>query len=139
MRHENQLRQKQHPHQHYLAKTIDQHSDERENAGRCETVQILWIHATQGWDIINGSKDQTIASTLSHEKVAVLWKTKAVSIPTKIKLYKSHVLSILIYGCNSWTLKADLDRRIQAFENKCYRKMLGVSYKENKAKEYVWI
>ena len=47
---------------------------------------------------------------------------------TKIKLYKTLVLSILTYGCESWTLNADAQRRIQAFENKSYRRILNITY-----------
>ena len=50
-------------------------------------------------------------------------------------LYKSLVL---LKGCHRWTLTADLERRIQAFENKCYRRMLGISYREHNINEYVW-
>ena len=71
-------------------------------------------------------------------RLAILWENKAISFPTKVKLYKALVWSILLYGCESWTLTADLDRRIQAFENKCYRRMLGVSYREHETNKYVW-
>ena len=70
--------------------------------------------------------------------LAVPWKNKAISFPTKIKLHKSLDLSILLYGCVSWTLTADLERQIQAFENKCYRRMLFISYREHKTIEYAW-
>ena len=40
---------------------------------------------------------------------------------------KSVVVSILLYGCERWTLTADLEKRIQDFEYKCYRRMLGIS------------
>ena len=60
---------------------------------------------------------------------------KGTSFLKKVKLYKSFVLSILLNRCERGTLKADLDRRIQAFENKCYRRMLGVSYREHTTNE----
>ena len=69
-------------------------------------------------------------------RLAVLWKL-AICFPTKMKLYKSLGLSILFYGCESWTLTADVDRRIQAFKIKCYRSMLSISYKEHKTNVYV--
>ena len=77
------------------------------------------------------------AHSAATTRLAILWKNKAISYPTKIKLYKSLVLSILLYICGSWTLTADLERRIQAFENKCYRRMLDMSYREHKTNEYV--
>ena len=67
--------------------------------------------------------------------LAIPWKhDRHISFPTKIKLYKSLVLS----GCDSWTLSLDMERRIQAFKNKCYRRMLGISYRDHKTNEYVW-
>ena len=42
--------------------------------------------------------------------------------PTKIKIYKALVLSVLLDECENRTLTADLESRIQAFENKCYRR-----------------
>ena len=71
-------------------------------------------------------------------RLALLWENKAISFPAKIKHWKSLVLSMLLYGCCSWTLTADLERRILAFENKCCRRMLGISYREHrKTNEYV--
>ena len=55
-------------------------------AGRSGPVQIIVIHTNQGWNTIKGSKDQTDTDTLSHDK-ASRWKNKAISFPTKIKLY----------------------------------------------------
>jgi hypothetical protein len=42
-------------------------------------------------------------------------------------------------GRESWTLNVEVERRIQPFENKSYRKLLGISYLERKANEYVLI
>ncbi|GFS07815.1 endonuclease-reverse transcriptase, partial [Elysia marginata] len=49
----------------------------------------------------------------------------------------SLVSSILTYGCETWTLLADTERRIQAFENKCLRKLLRISYKDHVTNESV--
>ena len=65
-------------------------------------------------------------------------RKQSAGFPTKIKLYKSLVLSILLNGCESCTLTAELEMRIQAFENKCNRMMHGMSNKEHKTNEYVW-
>ena len=65
-------------------------------------------------------------------RLPVLWKTKAVRFPAKIKLHKSLVLSTLLCGCESCTLitvHCTLEIRIQAFGNKCNWSMLGMSYK----------
>ena len=44
---------------------------------------------------------------------------------------RSLVTSIFLYACESWTLTAELQRRIQAMEMRCYRKVLRISYKDH--------
>ena len=50
---------------------------------------------------------------------------------------RSLVTSILLYVCESWTLTAELQRRIQAMEMGCYHKILCISYKDHVAIEEV--
>ena len=49
----------------------------------------------------------------------------------------SLVTSIFLYACESWTLAAELQRRIQAMERRCYRKILRISYKDHVTNEEV--
>ena len=50
---------------------------------------------------------------------------------------RSLVTSIFLYACKSWTLTAELHRRIQAMEMRCYSKILRVSYKDHVTDEEV--
>ena len=75
-------------------------------------------------------------ATASMAKINKIWSSKDVTFATKIKLYKTLVLSTLLYGCESLALTADSTKRIQVFENKCYRRMLGISWKDRKTKEF---
>ena len=47
------------------------------------------------------------------------------------------VISIFLYACESWTLTAELQRRIQVMEMRCYRKILHISYKDHVTNEEV--
>ena len=49
----------------------------------------------------------------------------------KIRLMRSLVTSIFLYACESWTLTAELQRRIQATEIRCYHKIVHISYKDH--------
>ena len=49
------------------------------------------------------------------------------------------VTSIFLYACESWTLIAELQRRIQAMEMRCYRKILCISYKDHVTNEEVCV
>ena len=50
---------------------------------------------------------------------------------------RSFVTSIFLYACESWTLTAELQRRIQALEMSCYRKILHISHKDHDTNEEV--
>ena len=54
-----------------------------------------------------------------------------------IRLMRSLVTSIFLYVCESWTLTAELLRRIQAMEIGCYRKILHISYKDHVTNEEI--
>ena len=60
-----------------------------------------------------------------------VWNDRRISLSSKIQLMRSLVTSMLLYICESWTLRAELQRRIQAKEMRCYCKILHISYKDH--------
>ena len=66
-----------------------------------------------------------------------VWIDKSISLSSKIRLIRSFVTSSLLYACESWTLTAELQRRIQAMEMRCNRKILRISYKDHVTNEEV--
>ena len=66
-----------------------------------------------------------------------IWRCNTISFGSKFKLYKSVFIPIFLYGCETWTLLADSEKRIQAFENKCMRKLLRISYLGHKTNDWV--
>ena len=64
-------------------------------------------------------------------------QTLSISLSSKIRLMRSLVISIFLYACESWTLTAKLQRRIQDMEMRCYRKTLHISYKDHVTNEEV--
>ena len=66
-----------------------------------------------------------------------VWNDRSISLSSKIQLMHSLVTSIFLYACESWTLTAELQRRIQAMEMRCYRKILHISYKDHVTNEEV--
>ena len=65
------------------------------------------------------------------------WIGKNISLSSKIRLMRSLVTSIFLRACESWTLTAELQRRIQAMEKSCYCKILHISYKDHVTNEKV--
>ena len=60
-----------------------------------------------------------------------------ISLSSKIQLIRSLVTSIFLYACESWNPTAELQRRIQAMEMRCYRKILCISYRDHVTSEKV--
>ena len=77
---------------------------------------------------------QTIAALTRLKPV---WNDRSISLSSKIPLTCSLVTSIFLYACESWTLTAELQRRIQAMEMRCYHKILHISYKDHVTNEEV--
>ena len=59
-------------------------------------------------------------------KLDSIFKNRDITLPTKIRLVKSMVFPVVMYGCESWTVKKAECRRIDAFELWCWRRLLGV-------------
>ena len=68
-------------------------------------------------------------TTAAVTRLKPVWNERSISLSSKIRLMRSLVTSIFLYSCESWTLTAELQRRIQATEKRCYRKILRISYK----------
>ena len=79
-----------------------------------------------------------IAQTMAAlTRLKPVWNDRGISLSSKIRLMRFLVTSIFLYACESWTLTAELQRRIQAMEIRCYRKILRISYKDHVTNEEV--
>ena len=55
-------------------------------------------------------------------------KSRDITLPTKVHLIKAMVFPVVMYGCESWTIKKGERRRIDAFELWCWRRLLRVPW-----------
>ena len=74
-------------------------------------------------DILSRTAQKTAALT----RLKPVWNDSSISLSFNIRLMRSLVTSIFPCGCESWTLTPELQRRIQAMEMRCYRKILGMT------------
>ena len=61
-------------------------------------------------------------------KLDSILKSRDITIPTKVCLVKAMIFPIVMYGCESWTIKKAEHQRIDAFELWCWRRLLRVSW-----------
>ena len=57
-----------------------------------------------------------------------IFKSRNITLPTKICLVKAMVFPVVMYGCESWTVKKAERRRTDAFELRCWRSLLRVPW-----------
>ena len=55
-------------------------------------------------------------------------RSRGITLPTKVRLIKAMVFPLVMYGCESWTIKKAEHRRIDAFELWCWRRLLRVPW-----------
>jgi hypothetical protein len=84
----------------------------------------------------NGSSTTEIRSRIAKAQAAfsnlntVLWRDRDVELATKLKVYLAAIRPILLYACETWIQKADDLRRLQSFEFRCWRFILGVTFRD---------
>ena len=57
-----------------------------------------------------------------------IFKSRDITLPTKVRLVKAMIFPVLIYGCESWTVKKAEHQKIDAFELWCWRRFLRVPW-----------
>ena len=60
-----------------------------------------------------------------------------ITLPTKVRLVKAMVFPVVMYGCESWTIKKAECRRIDAFEQWCWRRLLRVPWTARRLKQTI--
>ena len=64
-------------------------------------------------------------------------KSRDITLPTKVHLFKAMVLPVIMYGCERWTIKKAEWHRIDAFEWLCWRRLLRVSWTARRSNQSI--
>ena len=66
-----------------------------------------------------------------------IFKSRNITLPTKVRLVKAMVFPVVMYGCESWTVKKAEHRRIDAFELWCWRRLLRVPWTARRSNQSI--
>ena len=66
-----------------------------------------------------------------------IFKSRHITLPTKVRLVKAMVFPVVMYGCESWTVKETEHRRIDAFELWCWRRLLRVPWTARRSNQSI--
>ena len=101
-------------------------------------------------DFIFGGSKITADGDCSHEikrclllgrkvmiKLDSIFKSRDITLPTKVHLVKAMVFPVVMYGCESWTVKKAARQRIDAFELWCWRRLLRVPWTARRSNQSI--
>ena len=66
-----------------------------------------------------------------------IYKSRDITLPAKVRLVKAMVFSVVMYGCESWTIKKAEHQRIDTFELWCWRRFLRVPWTERRSSQSI--
>ena len=66
-----------------------------------------------------------------------IFKSRGITLPTKVCLVKAMVFPVVMYGCESWTVKKAERRRINAFELWCWRRLFRVPWTARRSNQSI--
>ena len=61
-------------------------------------------------------------------RLSNVWQQSRLSLATKLRVYNSLVLSVLLYGCETWTILKSDERKLEAFHMSCQRRIFGIRW-----------
>ena len=67
----------------------------------------------------------------------IILKSRDITLPTKVHLVRAMVFPVVMYGCESWTIKKAERRRIDAFELWCWRRLLRVPWTARRSQQSI--
>ena len=79
----------------------------------------------------------TVAMKLKDANLDSILKSRDITLPTKVCLVKAMVFPVVVYGCESWTVKKAERRRIDAFELWCWRRLLRVPWTARRSNQSI--
>ena len=101
---------------------------------QCQTLFFGGSKITADGDYSHEIKRRLLLGRKVMTNLDSIFKSRDITLPTKIRLVKSMVFPVVVYGCESWTIKKAEHQRIDAFELWCWRRLLRVPWTARRSK-----
>ena len=98
---------------------------------------FLGSKITADGDYSNEIKRRLLLGSKVMTKLDSILKSKDITLPTKVHLVKAMVFPVVMYGCESWTIKKAERQRIVVFELWCYRRLLRVPWTARRSNQSI--
>ena len=103
---------------------------------QCQTI-FLGSKITADGDCSHGIKRCLLLGRKVMTNVVNIFKSKDITLSTKVRLVKAMVFPVVMYGCESWTVKKGERQRIDAFELWCWRRLLRVPWTARRSNQSI--
>ena len=105
-----------------------------------ETVTdfIFWgSKITADGDCSHEIKRRLLLGRKAMTNLDSILKSRDITLPTKVQLFKAMVFPVVMYGCESWTVKKAECQKIDAFELWCWRRLLRVRWIARRSNQFI--
>ena len=97
----------------------------------------IWVKITAGGDCSHEIKRHLLLGRKVMTNLDSILKSRDIILPTKVRLVKAMVFPVVMYGCESWTVKKAEHQRIDVFELWCWRKLLRVPWTARRSNQSI--
>nr|XP_021199035.2 LINE-1 retrotransposable element ORF2 protein [Helicoverpa armigera] len=90
-----------------------------------------------------GGTEEDITSRIAKGRATFaqlrpVWQSRKLTRRVKLKIFRSNVKTVLLYGCETWKATKDISRKLQVFVNRCLRRILGIYWPEKISNIELW-
>ena len=104
---------------------------------QCQTLFLGGSRITAHGDCSHEIKRRLLLGRKVTTNLESIFKSRDITLPTKVRLVKSMVFPVVMYGCESWTIKKAEHQRIDAFELWCWRRLLRVPWTARRSNQSI--
>ena len=104
---------------------------------QCQTLFLGGSKITADGDCSHEIKRRLLLGRKVMTNLDSIFKSRDITLPTKVCLVKAMVFPVVMYGCESWTVKKAECRRIDAFEPWCWRRLLRVPWTARRSSQSI--
>ena len=104
---------------------------------QCQTLLLGGSKITADGDCSHEVKRRLLLGRKVMTNLDSILKSRDITLPTKVCLVKAMVFPVVMYGCESWTVKKAEGRRTDAFELWCWRRLLRVPWTARRSNQSI--
>ena len=108
-----------------------------ETGKQCQTLFLGGSKITADGDCSHEIKRRLLLGRKVMTNLDSIFKSRDITLPTKVRLVKAMVFPMVMYGCESWTVKKAERRRIDAFELWCWRRLLRLPWTARRSNQSI--